>query len=173
MAFTNTVGLSVDIKKSTDKTYEEMNSLVTQLSRKVTAHNFREYIDEFNWNTKRRLWKEVHENKYTIFNNKMSYDVHKEFKEKEESQWSRKAKRLHKKRMRLEQNINDDWIDENVKYIKFKYPFITPQEVRTGEIKPVNNKRLLNGNVLGKAVIKRSGFMFIGVAFNAFISALA
>jgi len=172
LAFTNTVGLSVDIKKSTDPTHIEMEALITKLSRKVISHNFREFIDGFNWKTKRRLWKEVYENKYTMFNNRLPYSVHVEMKTKEKDEWSKRTIHYDKKRQKIEQYINDTWIDENVRYIKFRYPFITPQEVRTGEVKPVNNKRLLNTNVLGKAVSKRIGIMFLAVIFNALLSAL-
>ena len=173
LAFTNTVGLSVDIKKANDPTHKEMEETINTLSRKVVAHNFREYIDGFNWKTKKQTWKEVYENKYTIFNNNLPYRLHIEVKELPQDKWKWRTKRLMRKKAKLEQFINDAWIDENVKYIKFRYPFITPQEVRTGEVTPVSKKRLLAGNVLLKSVRRRLGFVMIGVTFNAFLSALA
>lgn len=54
LAFTNTVGLAIDIKKSNDATHKEMEDTVNTLSRKVVAHNFREYIDAFNLKSKKQ-----------------------------------------------------------------------------------------------------------------------
>ena len=172
MAFTNSVALSMDIKESTDQVYKDMVKTIDDMSRKVVDHKFRLFIDKFNWRTKRAQWKEEHENRMVKFNNRIPYKVHLAFEEKPKEKWNWKVKRWAKKRDKLEKAINDDWIDKNVKFLKYNYPMITPQEVRTGEVKKVQKKRLLTNNVIGKAVLKRLSSVGISIVLNGVISAM-
>ena len=171
-AFQVSVWLSADVMTNTDEQYLEITEDIRKFARTKIRGDFDVFIeDEINWKNKIEAWKTTQKNKLIRWQNKMPAKVLEDSRHPK-TQWKPRTKRYFEKRDKIERLITDEWINENLPYKRISYPRITPQEVITGEEKPVSNKKLIDSNISTYALGKRFVMLGITVMFNAIFSTM-
>ena len=171
-AFQVSVWLSADVMTNTDEQYLEITEDIRKFARTKIRGDFDVFIeDEINWKNKIQAWKETQKNKIIRWQNKMPAKVLEDSRHPE-SEWKARTKRYFEKRNKIERLITDEWINDNLPYKRIPYPRITPQEVITGEEKPISNKKLIDNNISTYALGKRFVMLGITIMFNAIFSTM-
>ena len=110
-------------------------------------------------------------NELIEINDKVSQSMLDEIKAGPEHQ-SDKTKQYLFRKARLEEQLTDEWIEENLRYKKIRYPVITPNEVITGEKKPYNTTKVIDNSVNVFALTRRIGTLGVMITINALMEAL-
>lgn len=170
-AYQVTIGLSADIATNTDKLYNDTIAEIEKTALGKIDHRFNDFINDYNWRSKVQTWKETCQNELIKWQNKLPADVLSELRLKPEV-WSKKTIKYVEKRDIIKEKMTNAWIDENLPFIKIIYPFITPQEVITGEEKPISRRRIVDNNVYSYKLGTRSITLITSVLLNAIINAV-
>lgn len=171
IAYQVTIGLSADIATNTDKLYNDTIAEIEKTALGKIDHRFNDFINEYNWRSKVQTWKELRQNDLVLWQNKLPADVLSELRLKPE-QWSKKTIKYVQKRDAIKEKMSDAWINENLPFTKLIFPFITPQEVITGEEKPISRSRIVDNNVYSYKLGSRSITLITSVLLNAVINAV-
>lgn len=170
-AYQVTIGLSADIATNTDKLYNDTIAEIEKTALGKIDHRFNDFINEYNWRSKVQTWKESRQNDLIMWQNKLPAKVLSNLRLKPE-QWDKQTRRYVEKRDLIKEKMTDKWINENLPFTKFVYPFITPQEVITGEEKPISRSRIVDNDVYSYKLGSRSITLITSVLLNAVINAV-
>jgi len=88
------------------------------------------------------------------------------------AQYRRKTRKFTRRLNLYNLQLTEDWIQQNLRYIRLTYPQITPQEIITGSVSPENKKRMIDDSVGSFALKRRMGMLVLMIAFNAAMEAV-
>ena len=170
-AFQVSLHLGADLAEASNKQYQRVNSSVIEASAKVDD-GFTDFVYWDNMSRKTKAWKDKLSNQLIRLNNKMPHKVLMESK-KDRSEWGWRTRRWMRKKQRLKEQLDPQWIKENIEYLKVDYPKYSPQEILTGNKKYSNRKRLLEDGMFKKAFGKRVAVIVTTSIISAFLASLA
>ncbi len=189
-----------DTKLMNDPKYNDKLDVVNSTVSGNVGPDFPDFIAEKNENSKSLKWKEKQQNKLTKWHNRVPARVLLNIKKiKDEPNYPDKSKWLKFKRLRklywalfgklrwtlakrranrwtrklnkINLHLTSEWINENIHYIKVKYPQTTPGEIMNGERNSSTTKVIDNGAV-GHILKDRMPLILITTALQAGFNAL-
>jgi len=166
------VNLSADIYTQTYPQYVSTQEEVEKTVKTSLGPDFRTFITDYNFRSKRSIWETKISNKLTKLQNHTRQRVFDEMRLKPKEEWSTLTNTYLRKKAALEEQLTDEWILKNLPYIKLTYPQISQHEVATGEIKPYNKSKVIDNNVATYGLLKKVLILLGTIAINAIFTAM-
>ena len=166
------VNLSADIYT---QTYPQYVSTLEEVERTVKTSlgpDFRTFITDYNFRSKRSMWETKISNKLTKLQKRTKQRVFDQMRLKPEDEWGKATHTYLRKKSALEEQLTDEWIIKNLPYVKLTYPQISQQEVATGEIKPPNKSKIIDSNVATYGLLKKVLILLGTITINAIFTAM-
>jgi hypothetical protein len=171
VAFQVSVNLSADIYTDNDPLYNETKADVEKFGKVNIKPDFPDYILELNWHSKKDTWRTTVTNDLIELYNKMPQEMLVESK-LDKSKWGLPTILYMAKIDEKKEQLTEEWVEENLRYMKLDYPSLTPQEVVTGEKKPYNSLKVIDSDVTTYALTKRITTLGIMIVINALMEGL-
>lgn len=172
VAYQVAVNLSADIYT---QTYPQYVSTLEEVERTVKTSldsDFRPFITDYNFKSKREVWETKISNKLTKLQNRTKQNVFDQMRLKPEEEWKNNVRKYLRKKKNLELQLDPEWIEKNLPYIKVVYPHVSQQEVATGEVKPPNKTKLIDNNVMTYGLLKKVLLLTATIVINAIFTAM-
>lgn len=139
---------------------------------KLIGNRFRTYINDLDFSNKKETWKVKYQSKLENLSRKIWKKVSRELTNKPEAEWSFWTRRYKKKEDKFKKYLSDEWINENLKFKRLKYPEITVSEVINGTMKPKTRRSMINRKFLSTQIFQKLIFVFISIIGTAIWSIL-
>ena len=184
-----------DTKLINDTKYNEKLSQVNSTVSGNVGPDFPDFIGMKNENSKSLKWKEKMQNKLIKWSNKIPARVLRNIKRVEDdypdiTKWGkirrfywtvcgqifwffakRRANRWVRRKAKIKLQLSPEWINENIHYIKVKYPETTPGEIMNGE-RNTSSKRIIDNGAVKHILQDRLPLILITTGLQAGFNAL-
>lgn len=172
LIYINSISLAIDTKIITDEDYVESEKGIQSQKHHLLTEDFSNEIIDINYDNKLISWQEHWHARRTALLDARSLKVSKQLKQLEEGKiafedLSRKARVWKRKMDHATEMLSDEWINENLDFIKFTYPKITQQEVISGSNKAMSKSSMLDKGYRTKAVLSRIGNILMMTGLTA------
>ena len=172
LIYINSISLAIDTKMIADDGYVTSEKGIQAQKHHLLTEDFSNEIVDINYDNKLTTWKEHWHAKRTALLDRRSFKTTKELRQLENGKitfdaLSRKARRWKRKYDYATEMISEEWIKENLDFIRFTYPKITQQEVISGSHKAMSKSSMLDKGYRTKAVFSRIGNILMMTALTA------
>jgi hypothetical protein len=152
--------------------YNFLNGSIQKNRSKLIGNRFRTYINDIDFGNKKDTWKNKFQAKLENLLRKVPKKVAKELTQLPEDKWGWRTKRYKKKEDKFMLFLSDEWIENNLRFRRLKYPEITVSEIINGTMKYKAKRSMLNRNHLGKQIFSKLIFVFASMIASAIWSIL-